>query len=71
MLSFLIDGQLRVEHLQLLGLQQSHSIKDEFWDFMSLFQSCVKVIDMDICPLDAKGLETLLTAFSPQLEAVR
>jgi len=67
----LADGQLRVEHLQLLGLQQSRSIKDEFWDFMSLFQSCVKVIDMDICPLDAKGLETLLTTFSPHLEAVR
>ena len=71
MLSFLIDGQLRVEHLQLLGLQRSRGIKEEFWDFMSLFQPCVKVIDMDICPLDAKGLEMLLTTFSPHLEAVR
>lgn len=64
---------LYVEHLQIVCLHHQEAVRSKanFWNFMTLFQPSIKVLDMDICPLDADGVQALLQRFSPDLKTVR
>ena len=67
---------LHVEHLQIVSSgfhlhQEVRSRGGSLWNFLSLFQPSIKILDMDVCPLDAEGIQTLLHKFSPNLTTVR
>ena len=67
---------LHVEHLQIVSSgfhlhQEVRSRGGSLWNFLSLFQPSIKILDMGVCPLDVEGIQTLLHKFSPNLTTVR